>query len=176
MRPKPKPLVCMDCPAYSYGVGFVEPEVPKTQRDLTVVGQGPGETEALFSRPFHPEAPSGRMLTRWLNEAGFLRTRVLLTNVVWCWMPAAKPKGFPKGNREPTKAEISYCRRVHLDPLLATLGSDDLIVTVGAPATGSLLQIEGVSKYLGTFNYREDLNGPEERPADQPNGSDSQTR
>lgn len=153
----PKPPTCEGCPAYGWGVGFVPPEVPTRQRDLTVVGQGPGETEAHTSRPFHPDAPSGRMLTRWLHEAGWQRTRALITNVVWCWLPEAKPKGIPRGNRSPTAAEVHHCRRAHLDPLLATLQPNDLVVTVGAPATSSLLGVEKVSKYIGTINYREDL-------------------
>ena len=48
-----KPKACEKCPAYEWGVGFVPPENLTTHR-FALVGQGPGETEALTSRPFHP--------------------------------------------------------------------------------------------------------------------------
>ena len=155
MRPAKKPSSCTGCPALNWGVGFVPPEVPVRQIDQILVGQGPGETEAKFSRPFHPEAPAGRTMTRWLNEAGLQRTRTLLTNVVWCWMPKAKPKGMPVGNREPTAPEISFCRSAHLDPFLKEYSEEIPRILVGAPAARSFLGVEAISKYNGTFVWRD---------------------
>jgi uracil-DNA glycosylase family 4 len=159
MRPNPKPHSCAGCPAADYGVGFVPPIIPKRQTNLAIVGQGPGEMEARFSEPFFPQAPAGQKLTGWLHQAGLQRTRVLLTNVVWCWLPAAKPKGIPKGNREPTHQEIAHCYRVHLRPCLTRLGfdkPDTFIVPVGAPSTRFFLGLEkGADKYLGTITQRE---------------------
>ena len=154
MRPAPKPDSCRGCPAYEWGVGFVPPEFPARVVDQIAIGQGPGETEANFSQPFHPEAPAGRTLNRWLNAAGLQRTRTLITNVVWCWMPAGKPKGRPVGNREPTPEEIEFCRRAHLDPLLEQFPEQPRIL-LGAPATRSLLGVETVSKYNGTFVWKD---------------------
>ena len=115
--------------------------------------------EARFSQPFYPQAPAGGKLTSWLHQAGLQRTRVLITNIVWCWLPKAKPKGLPVGNREPTTSEVAACYERHLRPCLTGLGFDKpntYIVPVGAPATRFFLDLEkGADKYLGTITQRE---------------------
>lgn len=151
-----KPPACQGCPAYTFGLGFVPPEIPTRHTELVVIGQGPGAAEAHSSRPFHPDAPSGGMLTRWLNEAGWQRSRVLLTNVVWCWLPKSKGPGHATGSRDPKVSEINYCKAAHWGPLLSRY-PDTLTVTVGAPATRAILGVETVSKYVGTFNHKETL-------------------
>lgn len=123
---------------------------------VALVGQGPGETEAKFSRPFHPNAPSGGLLTGWLYKAHTQRSQVLLTNVVWCWLPERKPRGFPVGNREPTAQEVSFCRERYLDPLLAKYlgGPRDVVVAVGAAAARTLLDDKKVDRHMGTMVWR----------------------
>ncbi len=126
------------------------------------VGQGPGEMEARFSQPFHPNAPSGHLLNQWIYSAGLQRTEVLLTNVVWCWMPASKVRGCARGSREPTEDETTFCMQAHLRPLLAEYGFIDdqpedrkVIVTIGAPASRTFLGDTKTERHLGTMVRRE---------------------
>jgi len=160
MKPAQKPPTCDGCPAQSYGVGWVAPEIPRhIQPTIAFVGQGPGETEALYSIPFHPEAASGKMLTEWIHLAGLQRTEVLITNLVWCWLPHHYERGVPKGSRNPEPEEADHCYRVHLYPLLERLGfgaPGKWVFTVGAPASEYLLELEGSSEpYLGTLTIKD---------------------
>lgn len=160
MIPAEKPKACRDCPAYRWGVGFVPPEGPLDAK-MCAIGQGPGEMEARFSRPFFPNAPSGQMLTELLVDAGWRREDTLITNVVWCWLPRRYNGQLPEGNRSPTQAELEYCGRHHLWPLLreADILRPDtgrVILTIGAPATAYIEEVTGsVDKYIGTFQQRD---------------------
>jgi uracil-DNA glycosylase family 4 len=150
-------------------VGFVPPSVPRSgSATIAFIGQGPGEIEAMYSIPFHPEAPAGKMLTEWIHLAGLQRTEVLITNGVWCWLPAAKPNGVPKGNRDPTRDEQDHCYRQHLHPLLTKLGFDQpdkWVFTVGASVSKYLLELDGSSeKHLGTVTVKELPHVPEPPP------------
>ncbi len=180
----PKPSGCDGCPARDWGVGFVPPELPRQRRSsrqtetgegptlpgggvgsnvhVAFVGQGPGETEARTSIPFHPNAPSGDLLTRWMHSAGLQRSEVLVTNVVWCWLPKTKHNGVPMGNTDPKDGAIAHCLGAHLRPLLEEYGFVDdqpddrkVIVTVGAPASRTFLGDPKVERHLGTMVRRE---------------------
>ena len=174
MKTSPRPETCRGCPADKWAVGFVPPEIPKSgSAQIAFCGQGPGETEALYSIPFHPEAASGKMLTEWIHLAGLQRTEVLVTNLVWCWLPHHYEKGLPKGNRNPEPDEADYCYRAHLYPLLTRLGFDQpdhWIFTVGAPASEYLLGIEKSEPFLGTVSVV-DLPLPKEPPINEPAAS-----
>ncbi len=148
----PKPKACEGCPAYRWGVGFVPPEGPLGAK-VALVGQGPGEQEAEFDRPFYEGAPSGWRLRNWLRQTRppLLEKACLFTNVVWCWLPKAKPGGVPKGNRAPTPAEVAYCTARHLLPLFATMPRLERVVAVGQPAAAFLLGPERArQRFLGT--------------------------
>jgi uracil-DNA glycosylase family 4 len=151
-----KPPSCSGCPAYSYGLGFVPPIGPK-DAPVAFLGQGPGEQEAEYSVPFVEGAPAGWRLTRWIHRGGGLRDRVVLCNVVQCWLPKQRfGKDQGKGSREPTWKEMAYCWAAHVGPYLEAWArrGDGLrhIVSVGAPATRWMLgQKEGgVEKWVGT--------------------------
>ena len=150
-----KPKSCTNCPAYEWGIGFVKPENVSQDTKFALIGQGPGEMEARFDRPFFPNAPSGRTLDRWLQGAGLRRSEALISNIVWCWLPARKPNGVPQGNRDPKPEETTYCSKHHLLPLLEDEGytaDDSLIVAVGAPATRALTKLEGpLDKHMGSL-------------------------
>ena len=119
-----KPNECKGCPAYTWGVGFVPP-TGSMDSPLALVGQGPGEQEATFSRPFYPMAPSGSTLDRWLNKAGKSRTQMIVSNVVQCWLPKTKSKaGVPAGNRAPTTEETAYCWNAHSSRITRVAASD----------------------------------------------------
>ncbi len=158
MHPADKPLSCLGCPAYEWGVGFVPPEGPLDAK-LCIVGQGPGEMEARFSRPFFPQAPSGIEIDNWIHRAKALRSRYLITNLVWCWLPKTKANGVSQGNRDPKPDEIAFCTARHLWPLLQRAGllelSDRVIHTVGSPATAHILGVTQVDRHIGTFSQRD---------------------
>lgn len=148
-----KPSSCEGCPAREWGIGFVSPEGPPCAR-VAFVGQGPGQQEAEFDRPFHDRAPSGWRLRHWLHLADSpdLRERdVAFSNVVWCWLPKGKKAGQAWGNRAPTPDEVAFCTARHLNPWLATLKDLRHIVPVGKPAQAHFLGPNRASdKYVGT--------------------------
>lgn len=156
-----KPSSCEGCPAYAYGVGFVKPAGRVDKCRYVVIGQGPGEVEANSNVPFHPNAPAGRTLTRWLGSAGISRHDCTIMNVVWCWMPKYYTKaGTPQKNRAPTGDEIRYCWETHGKPFIGTIGREVELITVGHPATAWVMfgrvaderESLGVDKYMGTLN------------------------
>jgi len=61
-------------PRYVNGVGPLEP-------DLMAIGEAPGKQEDDTGIPFHPDAPSGRIITDCLTKAGARRSEVYITNV-----------------------------------------------------------------------------------------------
>lgn len=68
--------------------------------DVMFVGEAPGYNEDQQGRPFVGKA--GRMLDRWLDEAGLKRADVYITNVVKC---------RPEDNRDPKEEEIETCSK-----------------------------------------------------------------
>jgi DNA polymerase len=62
---------------------------------LMMIGEAPGEEEAKSGRPF--VGNSGRLLNKYLEEAGIARDKVYITNIL---------KTRPPGNRKPKSAEI----------------------------------------------------------------------
>lgn len=147
----PKPNACQGCPAYTYGCGFVPAEGPRNA-PVALVGQGPGEQEAHFSRPFVSNAPSGSMLDRWLHKARHSRTQVLVANVVQCWLPQGYKNGRAYGNRAPTQAEVEYCWNAHVGPLMHSIDAE-YVVPIGAPSARWFLGLGdgGIEKYNGTL-------------------------
>lgn len=70
---------------------------------LMLVGEGPGAKESETGVPFHPDAPAGAELTRYLN--GHLlpyRSEVYITNLVKEW-----PEGAKKKKQDVTPADIA---------------------------------------------------------------------
>lgn len=49
-----------------------------------VVGEAPGVTECRAHRPFHPEGPSGKLLTTLLTHVGIDRANVRIGNAILC--------------------------------------------------------------------------------------------
>ena len=131
-----KPPGCEGCPAQYSGRGFVRPVGPPGATFL-VIGSGPTEDDAYQGEPAFDGAFTGQSVTRRLYTAGLLRSEVILTDLVWCWMPNSKAKGAYKGSRPPTRTEIKHCWKAHLGPFLADLPPGDQpkhIITMGLPA------------------------------------------
>jgi uracil-DNA glycosylase family 4 len=154
----PKPESCARCPAYSWGIGFVGFEGPSDAR-LAFVGQGPGESEAYSSRPFHPNAPSGSRLTNWMHRSHFQRCDVVVGNIVQCYLPKTKSKsGSGIGSRDPSFAECQWCWNAHVGPRLSEFPNLEWVIPVGGPATKFLLGIpwgKSFERYAGTVTLKE---------------------
>lgn len=108
---------------------------------LMFIGEAPGRDEDIEGLPF--VGRSGKLLDRMLAAIGLDRTKVYIANIV-PWRPP--------GNRTPTPVETQIClpfiqRQIELaDP--------DILVTVGQPSTGALLNVQGITKYRGRwFSY-----------------------
>ena len=65
---------------------------------LMFIGEGPGEEEDRYGRPF--VGPSGKLLTKMIHAIGMERTEVYICNVVKC---------RPPRNRNPEPEEAAAC-------------------------------------------------------------------
>lgn len=66
--------------------------------DIMFIGEGPGETEDKFGKPFIGNA--GQLLDKLIARMGYSRDNVFIGNIVKC---------RPPGNREPLKNEVDAC-------------------------------------------------------------------
>ena len=114
---------------------------------VMLVGEAPGAEEDRVGRPFVGRA--GQLLDRMLAAIGLDRSQVYIANVV-PWRPP--------GNRTPTPQEIAICR-----PFIERqieLAAPEILVTVGAPATQSLLGLkEGIFRLRGRWTAYETSRG-----------------
>lgn len=94
---------------------------------LVVVGEAPGKQEDEEGAPF--VGPSGRLVRKWLADAGWGESDVAFVNAVSC---------FP--NRTPTKDEVNACQ-TNIHKQLAYLGCNRLLV-LGGIAVQSLRKQE----------------------------------
>lgn len=105
-------------------------------QQILLVGQAPGPVEDDVTRPFAGRA--GRVLIRWLIEAGFrdeaeVRGCIYMTSMTTCF-PGRLPGG---GDRRPSAREVGLCRH-WLDGDLDYL-HPRLILTVGTLSLGRFL-------------------------------------
>ena len=93
---------------------------------IMLVGEGPGQQEDRFGRPF--VGPAGQFLNELLEHAGLTREEVFITNIVKC---------RPPGNRSPKPEEIAACN----DYLIGQIASisPKVICTLGSPALRTLI-------------------------------------
>lgn len=95
---------------------------------IIFVGEAPGENEDLEGRPF--VGRSGKILEGMMADAGFDRSKVLITNTVKC---------RPPKNRDPTKEEMEACR-----PFLdSELYDARLVIGLGKSACRDLMGYDG---------------------------------
>jgi uracil-DNA glycosylase family 4 len=109
------------------------------QARVMFVGEAPGREEDIEGLPF--VGRSGKLLDRMMAAIGLDRSKAYITNVI-PWRPP--------GNRTPTPQETQIClpfiqRHIELvDP--------DVLVTLGNPATQSLLQTrDGIMRTRGRW-------------------------
>lgn len=67
--------------------------------NIMIVGEAPGREEDISGLPF--VGRSGKMLNKILEEAGFVRKELFVTNIVKC---------RPPDNRKPTPWEVEQCK------------------------------------------------------------------
>ncbi len=128
---------CGLCEARTQTVfGEGDPDTP-----LLFIGEGPGETEDLQGRPFVGRA--GELLDKMIVAMGLKRESVYIANVVKC---------RPPSNRTPAPMEIDACWDYLRRQILII--HPRVIVTLGAPATKTLLQTTtGITLLRGNWQW-----------------------
>jgi len=173
-------LACRACEAAGYleRAHPIRPELVAEPR-IMLIGQAPGQV--TDRKGYHFAGPAGTFLDQWLARAGFpsgyFRQHVYLTSLTRCF-PGKSPGG--KGDRPPSRAEITLCRRflerefALLQPRVvllvgkmaidAFLGRRPLVETIGRvfEQDGRMLvplpHASGVSRWLNAPAHRALLN------------------
>jgi len=124
MRPEPDCRLCGLCE------GRTQIVLPDGNPDTGIifVGEAPGENEDLEGRPF--VGRSGKILAKMMEEAGYGRSDVLITNTVKC---------RPPSNRDPKPEEMAACRQF----LESELYDARLVIGLGKSACRDLMGHEG---------------------------------
>jgi DNA polymerase len=105
--------------------------------EVVFVGEGPGQTEDRQGRPFVGRA--GDLLVRLLEDIGWRREEVFITNIVKC---------RPPENRDPEPDEIAACAP-YLHRQLETL-DPALVVTLGRHSMARFMPGTKISAAHGT--------------------------
>jgi uracil-DNA glycosylase len=108
------------------------------QSRLMFVGEAPGFEEDKQGLPF--VGRSGQLLDRMLSAIGLNRTQVYIANIV-PWRPP--------GNRTPTPVETQIC--LPFIKRQIELANPEILVTIGQPSTGALLEVQGITKNRGRW-------------------------
>lgn len=112
------------------------------QAEVMLIGEGPGFHEDKQARPF--VGTSGKFLESLLNNIGYKRQDVFITNVVKC---------RPPGNRDPQPEELAACQD-YLDRQIELI-DPKVIVTLGRYSMyryfpgASISKIHGQPKRVG---------------------------
>ncbi len=121
-------LKCTKCPLHKTKKHYV-PGEGSLSPDIMFIGEGPGETEDNFGRPFIGKA--GQLLDKVIVKMGYTRDQVFIGNIVKC---------RPPNNRDPLKTEVEACL-----PFLArqiAFLKPKVIVCLGKVAMNNLLGTE----------------------------------
>lgn len=120
---KKNPEICEGCPLRGRVSVWGEGDYAS---EIVVVGQSPGSQEVKFHRPFI--GPAGIRLNQFLNDAGLVREKLWLTNVIKCFLPAK--------STVPVDAAI-HCRRYLVDEL----ANRKLVICVGTVAGDHVFEL-----------------------------------
>jgi uracil-DNA glycosylase family 4 len=118
-------LACTRC-ALSKGRTNAVPGEGPQDAQIMLVGEGPGEQEDRYGRPF--VGPAGHFLNELLEYAGLTREQVFITNIVKC---------RPPGNRTPKPEEVAACNDYLIGQIAAI--RPKVVCTLGSPALRTLL-------------------------------------
>ena len=123
---------CRGCDLYRNATQVVFGEGPQDSK-VVMVGEQPGDEEDWKGHPF--VGPSGRLLSKAMEEAGLAREKIYVTNAVKHF------KFLERGKRrihaKPNGIEISACRP-WLEAELESI-EPELVVCLGATAAQSLM-------------------------------------
>jgi uracil-DNA glycosylase len=160
---------CTACPLYKNATQTVFGEGPK-RATIMMVGEQPGDYEDVAGKPF--VGPAGKMLDRALEEAGFDRSEVYVTNAVkhFKW----EPRGKRRIHQKPSSRDIAACRpwleaelRLVEPKLVVCLGST-AAQTIFGPSfrvtkqRGRVLESELAKKVVATVHPSSLLRQPDE--------------
>ena len=118
-------LQCRQCRLHESKKHYV-PGEGSNRPDILFIGEGPGQTEDQFGRPFIGNA--GQLLDRIIEKMGYQRENVFIGNVVKC---------RPPNNREPLNDEVEAC--LPLPARQIAMLQPKVIVCLGRVALNNLL-------------------------------------
>jgi uracil-DNA glycosylase family 4 len=154
MNPKyPKPSQCAGCDLEHRGTGFAPPDGPLGAR-LQFMAEALGPEEVIGGRPLIGAA--GGVHTRILYRAGISREHTRAFNTVQCM-----PPGMWFDEKAPWYyTAMSHCA-VHRQPLIAAIPDNGVLVTLGATALRTAMQLHAVKgvnvrDWHGTVNRSPD--------------------
>lgn len=137
MQPRyPKPSACDGCELAQRGIGFAPPDGPASAR-LHFMAEALGPEEAIGGRPLIGAA--GGVHTRILYRAGIERDHTRAFNVIQCM-----PPGLWFDEKAPWfYGALTHCA-VHRQPALDAIPDNAVLVTLGATALRTALQLHAV--------------------------------
>ena len=129
-------LACTKCQLHKTKTNYV-PGEGNISPEIIFVGEGPGETEDKFGRPFIGKA--GQLLEKIIDKMGYSRETVFIGNIVKC---------RPPNNRDPQKDEVESCIPFLEDQI--KILEPKVIVCLGKVALNNLLNTNHpISKVRG---------------------------
>ncbi len=141
---------CRDCPIGAHATQAVHGEGPEHAR-LMLVGEQPGDREDLLGRPFI--GPAGQLLDRALNQLGWPRDRLYLTNAVKHFK--FELRGQRRIHKTPAQQEAAACLQ-WLESEIAIV-KPEAAIALGATAARALLGRDvPVMKERGQWTTRDD--------------------
>lgn len=123
---------CRGCDLYAHATQVVFGEGPADSK-VIMVGEQPGDEEDQKGRPF--VGPSGRLLSKAMQEAGLDREKIYVTNAVKHFKFVER--GKRRIHAKPTGIEISACKPWLEAELTAV--EPELVVCLGATAAQALM-------------------------------------
>lgn len=138
---------CTQCPLHEGRRHAVPGEGPARAR-VMLISEAPGAKEDELGRPFC--RLSGRFLDKALAALGMDRKELFITSSVKC---------RPPGNRTPHRDELATCRRLWLEPQMAVVRPDVVVLLGKVPigqvigAQGSLSNLHGRVRQEGGRRY-----------------------
>ncbi|MCX8184469.1 MAG: uracil-DNA glycosylase [Sulfolobales archaeon] len=131
---------CSRCPL-SLSRAKVVPGEGNLYSDIVLLGEAPGRSEDEEGRPFVGAA--GKLLDKVIDEVGFKREQLFITNVVKC---------RPPNNREPRLDEIITCS--YFTDEIISLVNPNIVVALGNYAGYYLFELKGSVKWVGVTKMR----------------------
>lgn len=106
----------------------------KTEARVMLIGEAPGEQEAIAGRPFVGKA--GKNLDMFMEATGLAREEMYITNVVK-FRPSRISAAGRRVNRPPTKEEIALMKPFLMREI--DLVKPEIIVTLGNVPLGAVM-------------------------------------